>query len=117
MNFNNTFDILKYDLSKFLPIRVVIRYNEGDIEGLTESSFSMCFSKSHIRIFWSGTAYSMFGKTTLCGISDAERQSIGTAINPLSEDSPIEIDWPKWLGATSKFDQRNAPFKIKVKND
>lgn len=109
-------------LERFLPIRVVIRrYMDGQIEGLTEESFSMNWSKNRVNIFWSGKAYSILGEHVLDGVADANYNCKPTegdlitpsemVIDPLAPDSPIKIDWEKWLSATSKYDKRNAPFK------
>jgi hypothetical protein len=114
---NKTFEVLKHNLSRYLPIRVVIRHNEGVIQGLVENSFSLDWSATRVNIFWSGKAYSMLGEHDLNGIENAKHNAKAAGdlvIDPLAEDSPIEIDWEKWLASTTKFDKRNAPFKVKV---
>ena len=112
-----TFDILKHDLSRFLPLRVVIRKTEdGKIQGLCEDSFSMSMSDHRVRIWWSGKAYSILGEHIINGIDDAKhnaRQKNDIVLDPLSDDCPIEVDWAKWRSATDKYSSRNAPFKVK----
>lgn len=111
-----TYNILKYNLSRFLPIRIVLRKTEeGKIQGYCEDSFSMSWTDSNVRIWWSGKAYSMLGEHIIDGIADAEynRQPDDIVIDPLSDDCPIEINWEKWTTATSKYSQRNALFKVK----
>lgn len=109
---------LAQKLERFLPIRVVVRIEDGAIEGRVEHSFSMGWERKCINIFWSGNAYSMLGEHKLDGVSWAE-QNVNSynpkefVIDPLAEDSPVEIDWESWLSATTKFDKRNAPFKVK----
>jgi hypothetical protein len=117
-NETTVFDILKTpaELVKFLPIRVVLRQGEdGTLQGIVEHSFSMAPSPTDVRIWWSGTAYSMLGEHQLNGIEDAtyNTKEGDLLVDPLSDDSPIEIDWKTWLAASSKFSQRNAPFKLK----
>ena len=113
------FDVLKTPeaLIRFLPIRVVLRKGEdGTLQGLTEESFSMGWESKYIRIWWSGKAYSNFGTThEINGIEDAKYNAKegDLVIDPLAEDSPIQIDWNSWLSATTKYYKRNAPFKIK----
>jgi len=113
---DKTFAVLKYGLSRYLPIRVVLRKDDtGKLGGLCEESFAMGVYPAQVRIWWSGKAYSFLGEHTLSGINDAEHNSHPGDIicDPLSNDSPIEVDWEKWLAATSKFGKRNAPFKFK----
>lgn len=103
-------------LVRYLPIRVVLRKkDDGKLQGLVENSFSMDMSDTHVSIFWSGKAYSMLGEHNLNGITNAEHnaKSGDLILDPLAEDCPITIDWDKWLNATTKYYQRNAPFKIK----
>lgn len=112
------FAILKTpaELQRFLPIRVVIRKGEdGVVQGLCEESFAMSMSPSNVRVWWSGKAYSILGEHNINGIDGAAQNAKDgdMIINPLSEDSPIVIDWEKWLTATNKYSKRNAPFKIK----
>ena len=88
----------------------------GTLQGLTEESFSMGWESKYIRIWWSGKAYSNFGTThEINGIEDAKYNAKegDLVIDPLAEDSPIQIDWNSWLSATTKYYKRNAPFKIK----
>ena len=105
------------ELIRFLPIRVVLRKDEdGTLLGLCEESFSMSMEKSHVRIWWSGKAYSNFGTThEINGVNDATYNSKDgdMVIDPLADDSPITINWERWLAATTKYSQRNAPFKMK----
>jgi hypothetical protein len=110
-----TFDVLKHNLSRFLPIRVVLRKEDDTYKGLIENSFSMDFSETRVRVWWSGKAYSILGEHNLSGIEDAEHNAKpgDLVIDPLAEDSPIEVDWEAWEKSTSKFDKRNAPFKLK----
>lgn len=111
-----TFGVLKHGLSRYLPLRVVLRKeDDGNLKGLCEESFSMSMSPAFVRIWWSGKAYSMLGEHILSGIDDAKHnaKSGDLVLDPLAEDCPIEIDWEKWLNATTKYGKRNAPFKIK----
>jgi hypothetical protein len=102
-------------LVRFLPIRIVLRKKEDKLQGLVEESFSMGMSDTHVSIFWSGKAYSMLGEHNLDGIKNAEHNAKDgdLILDPLAEDCPVTIDWDKWLNATSKYYQRNAPFKMK----
>lgn len=110
-----TFNVLKHDLSRYLPIRVVLRNEDGKLRGLIENSFSMDFSDTRVRIWWSGKAYSILGEHNLSGPEDAAHNAKpgDLVLDPLAEDSPIEVDWEAWIKATGKFDKRNAPFKLK----
>lgn len=112
------------ELIKYMPIRCLFKKEDGQLYGLCENSFSMSWEKDRALIMWSGKAYSNLGTThQLTAIDDAEyqRKSYATKdpdgeyiiIDPLSEDSPIDIDWERWLAATSKYDSRNARFKLK----
>lgn len=115
-NQDKTFTVLKNGLSKYLPIRVVIRRsNDGKIEGRCEESFSMSYSDSRVRIWWSGKAYSILGEHIINGIDDARHNATGDdiVVDPLLDDCPIEIDWDRWTVSTTKYDQRNASFKVK----
>lgn len=110
-----TFDVLKHDLSRYLPIRIVLRKEDGKYKGLIENSFSMDYDNNRIRIWWSGKAYFMLGKHNLSAIDDAKynAKSDDIILDPFSEDCPIEIDWKAWISAKDKFGKRNAPFKEK----
>lgn len=112
---DKTFAVLKHNLSRYLPIRVVVRNTDGLIEGLTENSFSMDWSKNRVNIFWSGKAYSILGEHILDGVANAKDNARNgdLVIDPLSNESPIEVDWEKWLSSATKYDKRNAPFKVK----
>jgi len=112
---DKTFAVLKHNLSRYLPIRVVIRNTDGLIEGLTENSFSMDWSSNRVNIFWSGKAYSILGEHILDGVANAKHNARNgdLVIDPLSDESPIEVDWEKWLSSTTKYDKINAPFKVK----
>lgn len=112
---NDTFDVLKHGLSEYLPIRVVIRNNDGKIQGLCEDSFSLSCSGHRVRIWWSGKAYSFLGEHIINGIEDAERNAgpEDIIIDPLSNESLITVDWEKWMNATTKYDKRNAPYTVK----
>lgn len=114
---DSTFATLKYDLSRYLPIRVVLSQSseDGKYLGLTEESFSMGRSPTHVRIWWSGRAYSFLGEHILDGIKDAEHnlQPGDIIVDPLSEDCPVEIDWQRWITSTTKYDKRNAPFRVR----
>lgn len=111
-------------LERFLPLRVVIRrHADGSIEGLTEESWNMNWSDKRVNIFWSGKAYSILGESILDAQADAEHNcsqdqapDLFTAeemvIDPLAEDSPIMVDWKRWLSASNKYDKRNAHFVI-----
>lgn len=116
---------IKEKLQRFLPIRCVVRQHNVDrkVMGLVEHSFCMDWSDNRVNIFWSGKAYSILGEHTLDGVEWASGNCTPTdgdlitpaefVIDPLAEDSPIEVDWEKWLTATDKFTKRNAPFKTK----
>jgi hypothetical protein len=113
-----THAVIKHNLSSLLPVRVVIRHTvAGTIEGLIENSFSMGWSTDRVNIFWSGRAYSILGEHNIDGIENASHNADSTTdlvIDPLAEDSPIEIDWAAWRASTTKFDKRNAPFTMKA---
>jgi hypothetical protein len=121
----STATVLKYNLSRLLPLRVVLKkvqISKPDntiIEtwnGLCENSFSMGWMESRVRVWWSGKAYSMLGEHYINGIDDAKhncRDSGEIIFDPLSDDCPIEIDWEMWTKAKTKFDQRNAIMKVK----
>lgn len=112
--------VLKYDLARFLPLRIVMRKGDnGNLEGLVEYSFCLGTSSSDVRIWWSGKAYSMIGEHHINGINDAEHNTKpGDLIfDPLAEDCPVEINWVAWRSATQKYGQRNAPFKLKETNE
>jgi hypothetical protein len=113
---DKTFNVLKYDLSRYLPIRVVLRkVDDGSLQGLCEDSFSISTMPGNIRIWWSGKAYSFLGEHQLNGIEDAEYNARegDLVIDPLADDSPIEVDWDRWLKSTGKYSKRNAPFRFK----
>lgn len=114
MNSESSFDVLKHDLSRFLPLRIVLRPVAG-YTGLCENSFSMDMSATHVRIWWSGKAYSFLGEVTLDGIEGASiHAKAGDLIfDPLADDCPVEIDWAVWRTAETKYTSRNAPFKLK----
>ena len=110
------------ELEKYLPLRVVVRQHiNGTIEGLTEESFNMNWSNRYVRVFWSGTAYSMLGEHTINGIDDAVHNckktstedclTIENVYDPLDPHCPIQVDWRAWLNAKDKYSKRNAPFK------
>lgn len=112
----NLFDIIKHPgLSRFLPIRIVLREKDGKLQGLCEDSFSMSMSDYNVRIWWSGKAYSMLGEHQLSGIENAEHNAKegDQILDPLALDCPVEINWTKWLSATTKYSQRNALFTLK----
>ena len=111
-----TFNVLKHDLARYLPIRIVLRKNsDGILEGLCEDSFSMSFSGNCVRIWWSGKAYSVIGEHILNGIEDAEHNAKDgdLILDPLSDDCPVIIDWDRWIKASDKYGKRNAYFVIK----
>lgn len=104
------------ELERFLPIRVICRITkDGIIQGQIEHSFSMDWSDNLVNIWWSGNATSNFGGSFKL---DASKDIIANHrlipgeifVDPLAEDSPIVVNWKKWLAATHKFDKRNAPF-------
>jgi hypothetical protein len=105
-------------LARFLPIRVILRLENNVIEGKTEESFSMGWESAHVCIFWSGDAYSILGTIRMDGVKWAlenfkNNKFADFIIDPLADDSPIEIDWSAWLTATRKHAKRNAPFTVK----
>ncbi len=110
---DKTYAILKYDLAKNLPIRVVIKYDNGKLLGLTEESFSMSWSDRVINIFWSNQddTYPINGIRW----AEANTTSDSLVIDPLAADSPVEINWEAWNNATTKYSKRNAPFTLKEK--
>lgn len=127
---HSTFDIsvLSEDeqarLLRLLPIRVVLRrYADGTMEGLTEESWNLNWSSNRINIFWSGKAYSILGETTIDGVADAEHHCHSKpadlftpqemVVDPMASDSPIAIDWKRWLHAKNKYDKRNAHFTVR----
>lgn len=103
-------------LQRYLPIRVVLRKDEnGNTLGLVENSFSIDLSRQEVCVWWSGRAYSMLGEHHISGLDDATHNAKegDLIIDPLSDDSPITIDWDGWLAATTKYSKRNARFKLK----
>jgi hypothetical protein len=113
---DKTFNVLKYGLTRYLPIRIVLRKTEdGKVQGLCEDSFYMSMSDHHVRIWWSGKAYSMLGEHNISGIDDAEYNAKegDLILDPFLDDCPVEINWEKWRAATTKYSHRNAPFKMK----
>lgn len=112
---DNTFAVIKHGLSRFLPMRIVLRPVDDKIRGLVEESFSMNTSKYHVRLWWSGKAYSVLGEHIIDAVADAEynAKSGDIVIDPLSANCPVDIDWEKWTTATDKYAKRNAPFKLK----
>lgn len=110
--------VLKHDLSRYVPMRVVYKVEPetGTIRGFTEESFSMGDSTACVRIWWSGKAYSLLGEHMLDAVADAEQyvRDGYISVDPLSEECLIDIDWVAWKSATTKYSKRNAPFKIKV---
>ena len=111
-------------LERFFPVRVVIRrHADGSLEGLTEESWNMNWSDKRVNIFWSGKAYSILGESVLDAEADARHNCNATAtpdlftaeemvIDPMAEDSPIVVDWKRWLNASHKYDKRNAHFVL-----
>jgi hypothetical protein len=114
---DSTHAVIKYGLSRFLPMRIILKKTDEGYEGYCEDSFSMSFYKQRVRIWWSGTAYSMLGEHTLDGIKDATHhlKDGEMMFDPLSDDCPVEIDWERWRNAERKFDSRNAHFREKTK--
>lgn len=113
---HGTFDVLKHDLSRFLPIRIVLRKApDGTLRGLCEESFSMSVNDNRVRIWWSGKAYSMLGEHDINGVEDAAHNAAAGDIilDPLEGDCPVEVDWGRWRIDTSKYGQRNAQFKVR----
>lgn len=115
-------------LRRFLPIRVLVATEPGanHPKCLIEHSFSMDWSADDCLLFWSGKAYSILGEHTL----NAEREIVAQqkfyamkhpkwkveGIDPLSPESPIQVNWARWLAALetngSKFGKRNAPYRL-----
>lgn len=109
---------IKDKLERFLPIRIVVRIEDEKVQGLVEHSFAMGWDASRANVFWSGKAYSMLGEHQLDGIKSAScnaksHKFTEFVVDPLAEDSPIDVNWEKWLAATEKFDTRNATFTVK----
>lgn len=113
------------ELERFLPIRIVLREEDGRLFGLTEESFSLSTSPERVQIYWSGKAYSILGEHNIDGVEDAQHNANhrgDTVYDPLSDDCPVEINWSYWLtamaaGSKRKYDARNAPFKLKEKTE
>lgn len=109
------------ELARFLPIRLVFRRDaEGRLLGLTEESWNMNRSRERVRVWWSGKAYSIFGEHTINGVDDSlyNCKYGDFVVDPLAEDSPVEVNWQYWLtamtaGERRKYDSRNAPFSVK----
>ena len=111
-------------LERLLPLRVVVRQHaDGSIEGLTEESWNMNWSDKRVNIFWSGKAYSILGERILDAEANAKHNckqeeapdlfsTEDIVIDPMAQDSPIVIDWERWLNASHKYDKRNAHFVI-----
>lgn len=112
---DTTFLVIKHGLSKFMPLRIILRPTGPELAGICESSFSMESSTTNVRIWWSGTAYSILGEHILDGIECAEYNAKdGDLIyDPLSSECPVNIDWEQWRNATTKYAKRNAPFKLR----
>lgn len=111
-------DDLKAKLEPYFPIRMVVRIHEGKVQGKVEHSFSMDWDDGHVNVFWSGKAFSMLGEHQLNGEKWAKGnlnqwKTEEFLIDPLAEDSPIEVDWEKWIASTDKFNKRNAHFTVK----
>lgn len=117
----NRFPIPREELEKYLPIRCVFkRAPDGALLGITEENWTMGESRERVNMFWSGKAYSILGEHQLNGITCADENAhLGDmVIDPLADDSPIEINWRYWLdamkaGAKRKYDSRNAPFFVR----
>lgn len=116
-------DEIKAKLERFLPLAVVLRYDDMDIEGRIEHSFSIDWADNRIRIWWSGKAYSMLGEHTINGPEDGKynmdlnnpKEFLFDALDP---ELPIEINWEQWIKNMEqkpgdKFAKRNAPFTVK----
>jgi hypothetical protein len=107
-------DDTRAKLERYLPIRVVLSLgDDGRVLGLTEESFSMGREPDRVNLFWSGKAYSILGEHQLDGVkwaADNAKKPGDLVFDPLAEDSPIEVDWERWLASTSKYDKRNARF-------
>ncbi len=118
---NRRFEIPQDELARFLPIRCVFkRASDGALVGVTEENWNMAESRERVNIFWSGKAYSILGEHQINGAADAERNAGADCIvvDPLADDSPVEINWRYWLdamkaGERRKYDARNAPFFMK----
>lgn len=120
----NRFPVPHDELTRFLPIRCVFRRGEDDaLLGITEESWCMAESRERVNVFWSGKAYSILGEHQIDGISDAKRNAgpDDIVVDPLADDSPVEINWRFWLdamkaGSKRKYDARNAPFFVRESN-
>jgi hypothetical protein len=112
---------LREKLAGYAPMRIILREKApGVYEGLTEETFYMEMSDTHVLVWWSGPAYSILGETKLNGIEDAEGYRVRDpekdtllVVDPLADDCPVEIDWLRWVQATSKYAKRNAPFRVR----
>jgi hypothetical protein len=115
------FDILKYPaISRLAPLRIILKKDDdGNYLGYCENSFSMSWEKDRIQIHWSGTAYSNLGTThTLDATEITGPEGVDCeCLDPLSDSCPIEIDWESWANAKTKYDKRNARFKIRKHYD
>ena len=106
---------LRARVERLMPMRVVIRhYPDGTMKALTEESWNMNWSNERALIFWSGKGYSIFGEHLLDGIAAAQEHCSpkDIMVDPCAEDSPIRMDWMRWLNAKTKYDKRNAPFRL-----
>lgn len=105
------------------PIYVLLRcdYNnagELKIHGMTESSFSLGFSETLVNKFWTGTGYSVLGKTEVDGERWAkENHKNGTHMFQLNTpECPIEVSEQAFKhsrDSTYKFANRNLSFTVK----
>lgn len=116
----NTFTLLTLPekVIQLQPLRVILRRDEnGELKGQTENSFSLSYESNRVLIYWtSNNASSILGTHKVDAIDWANKSSSeGDLIfDPLSDDCPIEIDWKRWVEATTKYDKRNAHFKLKT---
>ena len=111
-------------LQRLLPIRIVLKQEQGQVLGLVEKSFSLDWDRTRVNIFWSGEAFSNLGTThILDGATHAEKDALhfkATSYNPLLRNCPVVINWKQWLEAFSatshsnKFFRRNAAFSVKI---
>lgn len=109
---------LEEKVQSLSPMFAVVCVNpDGTLSGLVENSFAMSKSADRVNVFWSGRGYSMLGEHNLDGKSWA-KQNCNPArgwfmVELGTENCPIEIDLVNWFQATSKYNKRNALFKMR----
>jgi hypothetical protein len=106
-------------MAKMLPVRVILRVVDKKIVGVVKNATSKSESESAVYIFVSDSEQRMQGGLTLDAVADANfnhnpKNRTEFLFDPLDLDSPIDVDWSKWLDATTKYDKSNAHFTPKL---